>query len=116
MRTASSHSQITSVGFCCIVETDSFKANAAALLTEEQRLEFFTYLSLNPFTGDVIPNGGGLRKIRWKLAGRGKRGGVRVIYFNMLADGLIIAMDIYSKSEKENLSPKELEHLKESKS
>ncbi|MCF7520453.1 type II toxin-antitoxin system RelE/ParE family toxin [Neisseria sp. ZJ106] len=99
-----------------IVESVSFKTKAADLFTIEQRLEFFTYLALNPLAGDVIPNGGGLRKIRWKLAGRGKRGGVRVIYFNMLSDGFIYVADIYSKSEKENLSPKEIKALKGNKS
>lgn len=73
---------------------------------------FFTHLSSNPQAGDVIPNGGGLRKIRWTRKGIGKRGGVRVIYYNLLDNGLILVLDIYAKSEKENLSRNELSHLK----
>ena len=98
-----------------VIESDVFQRKAANLFTTEQRLEFFTHLSLNPLAGDVIPNSGGLRKIRWKLGGTGKRGGARVIYFNILEAGLIYVVDLYSKSEKENLSPKELHNLKEHK-
>ena len=49
------------------------------------------------------------------MAGKGKRGGVRVIYYNLLADGLIIAADIYAKNERENIGAKDLHNLKEGK-
>ena len=94
-----------------IAETDRFKKKAATLWTEEERLAFLVWLASHPLQGDVIPNGGGLRKVRWHMAGKGKRGGVRVIYYNLLADGLIIAADIYAKNERENIGAKDLHNL-----
>lgn len=95
-----------------IIETPAFKNKADAIWSESERLEFISYLSLNPLMGDVIPNTEGLRKIRWSISGRGKRGGVRVIYFNMLEDGNIILIDIYEKSIRSNLSAKQLSKLR----
>ena len=98
-----------------IVETPEFQGKVNKIWNHEERLEFFTYLSTNPLSGEVIPNGGGLRKIRWQRQGKGKRGGVRVIYYNLLDDGFILALDIYTKANKENLSQHELKQLKEQK-
>ncbi|MDO5059272.1 MAG: type II toxin-antitoxin system RelE/ParE family toxin [Neisseria sp.] len=95
-----------------IAETDTFKAKAARYWSEEERLTFFSYLAQNPLQGDVIQGGQGLRKIRWKRRGTGKSSGYRVIYFNLLENGLIICADMYSKNEKENLSRQELNKLK----
>ena len=95
-----------------IVETDEFKRQVAAIWQEQERLDFFAYLSENPLSGDVIPNGGGLRKIRAKIQGKGKQGGARVIYYNMLDNGLILVLAIYTKAEKENLTQNELKQLK----
>lgn len=53
------------------------------------RLEFIDFIAATPGAGVVIPGSGGLRKIRWGHAGRGKRGGVPVIYYNGLANGEI---------------------------
>ncbi|VXB33378.1 DNA-binding protein [Enhydrobacter sp. 8BJ] len=98
-----------------VAETESFKAEIAQLLDLDDRLAFFTYLSQNPLKGDVIQNGKGLRKIRWATSGKGKSGGVRVIYYNMLDDGLIVCLAVYAKNEKENISTKELKYLKNEK-
>ena len=95
-----------------IIEHEKFKQKAEQIWTTEERLEFFTYLAQNPLAGDVIPHAQGLRKIRWQANGTGKRGGVRIIYFNLLNDGLIVALDIYAKNEKENLSNQEIKQLK----
>ncbi|WP_294033074.1 DNA-binding protein [uncultured Moraxella sp.] len=65
----------------------------------------------NPTKGDVIPNAKGLRKIRYAAKGHGKRGGARVIYYNMLDDGLIIAVAIYPKNEREDLSNSQMKQL-----
>lgn len=95
-----------------IVETDAFVAQAAEIWTTPERMDFFAHIAKNPLEGDVIPNGGGLRKVRWQCAGRGKRGGVRVIYFGLLDSGLIVMVALYAKSEKKNVSPKELKQLR----
>ena len=62
--------------------------------------------------GDVIPNADGVRKIRWMAQGKGKRGGARVIYFNVLDDGVIYLIAVYAKSEQSNISPKTAKGLK----
>lgn len=96
-----------------IIETTAFIAHTKKLWTTDERLEFFTYLSQNPTIGDVIKGGQGLRKIRWAKQGRGKRGGIRIIYFNVLDDGYIILLSAYAKNDKENISQTELYNLQE---
>ena len=57
----------------------------------------------NPESGAVIPGAGGVRKVRWSREGIGKRGGVRIIYYNRLANGEIWLLLIYAKSARENI-------------
>lgn len=95
-----------------IIEMPEFIVKADKLWTTDERLEFFTYLSKNPLQGDVIISGKGLRKIRWSRENMGKRGGVRIIYLNVLSDGVILMLDIYAKNEKEDISKKELKKLR----
>lgn len=94
-----------------IAETDQFIRQVADIWSDDERLEFFEYLANNPTKGDVIPNAKGLRKIRYAAKGHGKRGGARVIYYNMLDDGLIIAVAIYPKNEREDLSNSQMKQL-----
>ena len=63
--------------------------------------------------GEVVPGSGGVRKVRWGMAGRGKRGGVRVIYFNRLSAGEIWLLVLYAKSEAENIPAHVLRQIKE---
>ena len=91
-----------------LVESDKFKKAVADIWTEEERLEFFSFIAVNPLAGDVIPGLGGLRKIRWKVSGKGKRGGARVLYYNVLEEGIINMYYIYVKAEIENMTPKEI--------
>jgi len=72
-----------------IVETPLFQSLVADYWTEEERGRFCAWLANNPNAGDVVPGSGGCRKIRHGLRGRGKRGGVRVIYYNRRANGEI---------------------------
>ena len=71
-----------------VAETEIFQRYAASIWSETERLEFIEWTAANPLAGDVIPGSGGCRKVRWAHAGMGKRGGARVIYFNVL-DGQI---------------------------
>ncbi|WGE31417.1 type II toxin-antitoxin system RelE/ParE family toxin [Actinobacillus genomosp. 2] len=96
-----------------IIETLKFEQESKKIWDEDERLAFFTYISQNPKIGDVIQHGKGVRKVRWHYQGRGKRGGVRVLYFNVLQAGFILMIDIYCKSEKENISDKDLKKLME---
>ena len=86
-----------------IIETPTFKADADALWSEEDRGAFCAWLAANPEAGSVIPGSGGCRKVRWGRRGAGKRGGLRVIYFTRLLEGDIWLLVIYSKSVRENI-------------
>ncbi len=93
------------------VETKVFTKKLAKLWNEEDYFELQNALLENPTSGDVIQSGDGLRKIRWKTEGRGKRGGVRVIYFWAISRDIILMLDIYPKNEKADLTKIELSHL-----
>jgi hypothetical protein len=64
-----------------VVEARFFLRKAAGLLTEEERLQLIAFVGANPESGDVIPESGGVRKVRWGARGTGKRGGIRVVYY-----------------------------------
>lgn len=98
-----------------IIEHPKFQAKVKDIWSEEERLTFFSYISQYPLIGDVIPHADGMRKVRWQATGKGKRGGARIIYFNLLEDGVIVMLDIYVKNEKENLSNQDVKQLKEAK-
>jgi hypothetical protein len=91
-----------------IVETEAFTALWPDYWTVDEFGEFCAWLACNPDGGDVEPGTDGCRKVRWRLGGRGKRGGVRVIYFNRLADGEIWLLTMYAKNERAALPKKEL--------
>lgn len=94
-----------------IVETVSFQAQAAHLWSEEELATFIDWLALNPLAGEVVPGAQGARKIRWMAKGKGKRSGVRVIYFNRLEQGFIVLLAVYAKNEQDNLAAKTIRRL-----
>lgn len=96
-----------------ICETPYFSKICFMYWDEKEYEEFKTFLSLNPNAGDVEPNSGGIRKIRWTSGGRGKSSVVRVIYFNRLENGEIWLLTLYSKKETTQLSKKTLQLLVE---
>lgn len=96
-----------------VVETPTFLKSAEKLWTEQDRVEFVNWIASHPKAGDVIPESGGLRKVRWTRQGSGTRGGVRVIYFNVLEDGKIWLLIVYAKSKFDNLPKALLRDLKE---
>jgi hypothetical protein len=96
-----------------IAETDDFSDIWPKYWTAEEFGDFCAWLALHPETGDVIPGSAGCRKVRWKLADQGKRGGARVIYFNRLPDGKIWLLTMYSKTVKSDMERKMLKALRE---
>ena len=94
-----------------VQETETFKKQADKIWSEDERLDFITYIAEHPDSGDVIPGAEGARKIRWTVQGKGKRGGVRVIYFNVDVD-LLCLVAIYKKAVKENMSAKQIKEVK----
>jgi len=95
------------------IELESFASVRDKYLDDDEFAEFQWYLATQPDAGDVIPGSGGCRKLRWALAGRGKRGGARVIYFLRLASGQIMLVTMYGKNVRENVDPALLKRLKE---
>lgn len=96
-----------------VAELPSFEKTASRVWSTEEREDFVNWIAENPTAGDVIPGSGGLRKVRWTAAGKGKKGGSRVIYYNLLEDGTIWLLIVYVKSKFENLPQKLLLDLKE---
>jgi hypothetical protein len=90
-----------------VAETPVFIRQAAEVWTDAEREEFVLYIAGNPGTGDVIPDTGGVRKVRWKRTGTGKRGGVRVIYFYRDEDLPLYLLMVYAKGVKDDLDPGE---------
>jgi hypothetical protein len=88
-----------------VAETPLFMRQAADVWTDEERLAFVDFIARNPEAGDVIPETGGVRKVRWSRQGSGKRGGVRVIYFYYRADVPIYLLIVYAKARREDLEP-----------
>ncbi|WP_414165402.1 type II toxin-antitoxin system RelE/ParE family toxin [Superficieibacter sp. BNK-5] len=89
------------------VETDVFTEYVTKLLDDDEYRKLQIFLTIQPDHGDVIPDTGGLRKIRWMVHGRGKRGGVRVIYFYRASSSEIRLLLIYRKGIKDNLTQQE---------
>lgn len=96
-----------------IIETPTFQDDARKIWSEQERGTFCAWIAANPEAGDVIPGSGGCRKVRWSVAGSGKRGGARIIYFNRLANGEIWLLVIYSKSVTGNIPAHILKSIRE---
>jgi hypothetical protein len=87
-----------------VVETPEFLAATQKLMDESERALLIDYLAYNPSAGDLIQGTGGVRKLRWALEGRGKRGGSRVIYFYHSSETPLFALTAYAKNERADLS------------
>ena len=87
-----------------VVETPEFLAATRKLMGDDERGLLVDYLAFNPTAGDLIPGTGGVRKLRWRLEGRGKRGGARVIYFHHDAGMPLFALTVFAKNERSDLS------------
>ncbi|MEJ0025894.1 MAG: type II toxin-antitoxin system RelE/ParE family toxin [Rhizomicrobium sp.] len=96
-----------------VIETPEFLAATRKLMGEEERIELVDYLAINPTAGDLIPGTGGVRKLRWALEGRGKRGGARVIYYFHSLRLPLLLLDAYAKNEKSDLSSAEKNELRQ---
>ena len=89
------------------IETPIFTDDVGALLSDEEYSALPQHLVAMPNAGAVVAGTGGLRKIRWSVAGKGKRGGTRVIYYHVVAQAQIRMILIYRKGIKDDLTPKE---------
>lgn len=96
-----------------VIESPLFARLWPDYWSEEQHGNFVAFIAGNPDAGDVVPGSGGCRKVRWAGDGRGKRGGVRVIYTLQLASGAVVALTIYGKGAMDNIPAHILRQLAE---
>ena len=86
------------------IETSVFTKQVREMLTDDEYGLLQQHLAGNPIAGDVIQGTGGLRKLRWAAMGKGKRGGVRIIYFHVAVASQIRLVLIYRKGIKDDLT------------
>ena len=89
-----------------------FSDKAAKAWAPNQYENFILYIAKNPKAGEVVPGSGGVRKIRWSKIDAGKRGGVRVIYFNSSREETWL-LTLYVKNERESIPAHELKKIRE---
>lgn len=95
------------------IETPTFTRLVTALLSDDEYRELQDVLVEDPERGDLIKGGGGIRKLRHAVRGRGKSGGVRVIYYWVKDDHLIYMLVAYPKSKKDDLTDRETTLLRD---
>ncbi|WP_313131510.1 type II toxin-antitoxin system RelE/ParE family toxin [Pseudescherichia vulneris] len=95
------------------IELNGFSKRRHALMPDDEFRAFQEILIENPEAGDTISGTGGFRKIRWSRPGTGKRGGVRVIYYNITSKGRIYLALVYPKNEQDDLTEEQKKVLKQ---
>ena len=93
--------------FITVAETPLFSRQAQDVWDDDEREAFIDFIARNPDEGDLIPETGGVRKIRWARPGSGKRSGARVIYFYHNGDRPLYLLLVYAKARQENLTAEE---------
>lgn len=96
-----------------IAETPEYVRRAEKLLAEAERRDVLNYLAAHPRSGDLMEGTGGVRKLRWSRGGRGKSGGVRVIYYFHNESMPLYLLTLFAKNERANLSKAERNELAE---
>ena len=106
----------TAKPYNCIVEfieATAFTKYVYTYLTDDEYLGLQSFLLRYPESGKIVPGSGGVRKLRWAVAGRGKRGGVRIIYYFKKQDDEIWLLTIYSKRKTDNIPAHVLRQIAE---
>jgi mRNA-degrading endonuclease RelE of RelBE toxin-antitoxin system len=104
---------VTYTGVMTFIETPVFTKLVEAYLSQESYIELQQALLFRPETGVVMPRSGGLRKMRWGSGQRGKRGGLRVIYYWDKPHDVFYMLFLYPKSEQEDLTPAQVKRLRD---
>ena len=94
-----------------IIETPIFSKRIKDLLSDTEYSKLQWALVINPEIGEIIPAGEGLRKLRWIIPGKGKRGGLRIIYYWYKKDEKIYMLFPYKKSEQKDLTNEQMKIL-----
>jgi hypothetical protein len=95
-----------------IVETQIFTKRILSILSDEEYRLLQLNLLNKPDAGKIIRGSGGLRKLRWSAKGHGKSGGTRIIYYWFVANDKILLVFAYTKNERDDLTPEQLNQLK----
>lgn len=95
------------------IETSLFTRLIYDYLSEEEYLGLQIYLLHYPDSGNIVRGSGGVRKLRWAAKGKGKSGGVRVIYFWKVSDNEIWLLTIYGKGEQDTIAAHILKQIAE---
>jgi mRNA-degrading endonuclease RelE of RelBE toxin-antitoxin system len=90
-----------------IAELKSAERDLRKVLSEAEANKLFDFLAVNPESGDVIPETGGIRKLRWKGQGKGQSKGIRVCYFYHDLNMPLFILAVYSKGEQLRLTKRE---------
>jgi mRNA-degrading endonuclease RelE of RelBE toxin-antitoxin system len=96
-----------------IIETAVFTKKILSVLSDGEYKELQRTLVVHPEAGDIIPGCKGIRKLRWTIPGKGKRGGLRIIYYWYKQDEKIYMLFAYKKSEQEDMTKEQLKILAE---
>ena len=94
-----------------VAEVPEYIRRSAKLLSESERNDVIDHVAANPKAGDLIQGTGGVRKLRWARSGRGKSGGVRVIYYFHSEVLPLYLLTVFGKGEKADLSQAERNEL-----
>jgi hypothetical protein len=95
------------------IETPVFTRTIRRVMSAEEYRQLQSALLVRPEIGEIIPGSGGLRKLRWRISGRGKRGGARVIYYWAVAPNEIYMLLAYVKAQQEKLTQDQLRVLRQ---
>ena len=96
-----------------IAYTSVYLKRVEKILSSEERNAMELHVVANPEIHPIVAGTGGVRKARWGRQGRGKRGGVRVIYFYRSTTDVVYFLDVYAKTVKEDLTPADKKQLRE---
>ena len=94
-----------------LVETPVFTRQVLGVLTDDEYRQLQLALVFRPEQGVLVPSGQGLRKLRWPQPGRGKRGGLRVLYYWHRPSETVYLLFVYEKSQRGQLSPRQIRRL-----
>jgi mRNA-degrading endonuclease RelE of RelBE toxin-antitoxin system len=95
------------------VETKLFTSLVGGYLSDDEYAALQLSIAANPEAGGIVRGSGGVRKLRWSGSGRGKRGGIRVIYYLRTAQGEVWMLTVYAKNEADSIPAHVLKRIKE---